>query len=111
MKIELTRFSRDDPYSWLALAEEYMDYHTVIATNQVTIAGLYFTGNVVLWFKWYKLHIGSGLWAVFTEPLLQRFRRGDQLDFNMSFSHVSQKGSLAYINDFIRLFLSSPRLV
>lgn len=104
MKIELTRFSRDDPYSWLALAEEYMDYHRVIATNQVIIAGLYFTGDVALWFKWYKLHIRSRFWAVFTEPLLQSFRWGNQLDFNMSFSHVFQKDSLAYINDFIWLF-------
>lgn len=33
MKIELTEFFRNDPYSWLALAEEYMDYHGVDTTN------------------------------------------------------------------------------
>lgn len=104
MKIKLSRFSGDDPYSWLALAEEYMDYHGVDAAHWVTIVWLYFIGDAALWFKWYKLHIGSGLWATFTESLLQRFGPGDQLDFNMFFSHVLQKGSLDdYINDFIRL--------
>lgn len=89
MKIELSCFFNDDPYSWLALAEEYMDYHTIDATNWVTVAGLHFTGDAALWFKWYKLHIRYGLWATFTNSLLQRFGPSDQLDFNMFFSHIT----------------------
>lgn len=61
MKIELFRFSGDDPYSWLALAEEYMDYHGVEPHNRVTVVGLHFTGDEALWFKWYKMHVGSAL--------------------------------------------------
>ncbi|XP_048446014.1 uncharacterized protein LOC103952495 [Pyrus x bretschneideri] len=81
-----------------------MDYHGVETAHRVTIVGLHFMGDTALWFKWYKLHIGSGLWATFTESLLQRFGPANQLDFNMSFSHVLQKGSLEdYINDFICL--------
>lgn len=33
MKIKLTGFFGNDLYSWLALAEEYMDYHGVDTTN------------------------------------------------------------------------------
>lgn len=45
-----------------------------------------------------------GIWTVFTECLLQCFRLDDQLNFNTSFSYVSQKGFLeAYFNEFIRL--------
>lgn len=110
MNIELLRFSSDDPYNWLALAEEYLDYHGVDPLNWVTVVGLNFTADAALWFKWYKQQVRSGLWATFTKCLLQLFRPDDQLDFNMPFSHVSQKGFLkAYVNDFIR-FLLSPRL-
>lgn len=77
MKIELSRFFVDDLYNWLALTEEYMDYHEVDAVNRVIITGLYFTGDAAFWFKWYKLHIGSGLWTAFIESLLQWFEPGD----------------------------------
>lgn len=89
MKTKLPRFSEDNPYNWLALAEEYLDYHRVAAVDRVIIARLHFLGDAALWFKWYKVHFGSGLWSTFTESLLQQLRPDDLLDFNISFSHVS----------------------
>lgn len=77
MKIELSHLSGDDPYRWLALADEYMDYHRVAATDRVIIARLHFTSDVALWFERYKVHIRSGLWTTFTKSLLQQFGSGD----------------------------------
>ncbi|XP_008386797.3 uncharacterized protein [Malus domestica] len=72
MKIELFCFSGDNPYSWLVLAEEYMDYHGVEPHNRITMEGLYFTDDAALWFKWYKLHVGwtdAQLLGVFLDGL------------------------------------------
>lgn len=76
--------------------------------QSVTVAGLHFTGDVALWFKWYKLHVGSSLWAIFTKCLLKYFGSGYQLDFNMSLSCLPKR--LSQGRRFHSFVLSSPGL-
>lgn len=110
MKIELIRFCSDNPYNWLALAEEFLDYHGVDPLNQVTIAGLHFTGDAALWFKWYKQQVGSGLWATFTKCLLQRFEPGDQLDFNSHSLMCPKKPFMRLILTISFVCLAEPKV-
>lgn len=44
MKVDLPRFFRDDSYGWIAMAEEFLDYHELDDHRRETVAGLHLGG-------------------------------------------------------------------
>lgn len=104
MKIELPRFFEDDPYGWIAMVDEFLEYHKVEDHCHVTVAGLHLEGDAAHWLCWFKMRYPISSWATFTTQLLQSFGPSDSLNFNMALSHISQTTIIeAYVGHFISL--------
>lgn len=109
LKIELPRFFGDDPYGWIAMAEEFLEYHKVEDHRRVTTAGLHLGGDAAHWLRWFKKRYPLSSWATFSTQLLQRFGPSDSLNFNMAMSHISQTTTVeAYVGHFICLSCPIP---
>ncbi|KAM1576648.1 hypothetical protein ACFX10_032941 [Malus domestica] len=104
LKIELPCFFGKDPYGWIAIAKEFLDYHEVEDHRRATVAGLHFGRDAAHWLRWYKMRFSLSSWATFTTQLLQHFRPTESLNFHMALSHITQIGSVEdYVARFIRL--------
>ncbi|KAM2479469.1 hypothetical protein PS1_003206 [Malus domestica] len=94
LKIELPRFFGEDPYGWLAMADEFLDYHEIEDRRRVTVPGLHLGSDAAHWLRWFKLRFPLSSWATFTTQLLQRFGPTESLNFHMAPSHITQTGSV-----------------
>lgn len=104
LKIKLPRFFRDDPYGWIAMADEFLDYHEIEDNRRVTVAGLDLSGDTAYWLRWFKMWYPISSWVTFTTQLLQWFGSSDSLNFNMAISHITQTSTVkAYVGHFICL--------
>lgn len=89
LKINPPHFSKDDPYGWLAMAEEFLDYHEIAEHHHITVESLHLIGDAAHWLHWFKTRFLLSSWATFIAQLLQRFGPADSLNFNMALSHIS----------------------
>ncbi|CAL9012350.1 unnamed protein product, partial [Prunus brigantina] len=108
LKLDLERFSGDDPYGWLASAERFLTYYGVPDEDKVTVAAVHLSGDASLWMRWFEQRFPKD-WTLFTTSLLQHFGSTDMCDFEASLSHIQQTGSLAdYLALFTKLACRAP---
>ncbi|KAI5322789.1 hypothetical protein L3X38_031861 [Prunus dulcis] len=100
LKLDLERFSEDDPYGWIASAEHFLKYYGVPDEDKVIVPAVHLSGDASLWMCWFEQRFPKD-WTFFTTSLLQYFGSTDMCDFEASLSHVQQTGSLA---DYLTLF-------
>ncbi|KAL6286677.1 hypothetical protein ACE6H2_011067 [Prunus campanulata] len=93
LKLDLERFSGDDPYGWLASAERFLNYYGVPAHDKVTVAAVHLTGDASLWMRWFEQRFPAD-WNLFSSLLLQHFGPADMHDLEAHFSHIQQTASL-----------------
>ncbi|XP_021809329.1 uncharacterized protein LOC110752877 [Prunus avium] len=108
LKLDLERFSGDDPYGWIASAERFLTYYGVPDEDKVTVAAVHLSRDASLWMRWFEQCFPKD-WTLFTTSLLQHFGSTDICNFEASLSHIQQIGSLAnYLTLFTKLACRAP---
>ena len=102
--MDLPRFTGDDPYGWLAMAERYLDYYEVPPTQWVLVASCNFGVDASIWMRGFEQRYGRDNWSLFVDMLLQRFGGSDRANIESQLTHIQQKSSVEdYLADFTRL--------
>lgn len=73
IKLNLARFTGDDPQEWLFQAEEYFAFHRVAEEAKLQIAGFHMFKAALAWIRGLLQNGLLSTWAIFCDDLLERF--------------------------------------
>ena len=107
-KLEILRFTGDDPTEWLNRVEQFFDYQNTPESQRVPLASFHLEGEANQWWQWlhctYKEEGLTVTWASFEKELCARFGLTECEDFDEALSRIKQSGSLRdYQQEFEKL--------
>lgn len=74
IKMDLPRFSGEDPQGWLYHAEEYFAFHSIGDEAKIQIVVLHMTKDALAWIQGLRRNNLISTRAKFTDDLMERFR-------------------------------------
>jgi len=95
IKLDLPRFSGEDPQGWLYQAEEYFAFHSIRDEAKIQIASLHMTKEALAWIRGLRRNKLISTWPKFTEDLTERFGNSAFDDKLEDLSRLQQTGSVA----------------
>nr|GEX16486.1 hypothetical protein [Tanacetum cinerariifolium] len=112
MRLDVPKFSRVNPESWIITINEYFSLLNTFADQRLRIVGFNLEGAVVEWFRWMTR---SGLittWARFKESVNNRFGPSTYEDPNGASSRLLQLGTIEdYQQEFEKLMNRLARTI
>ncbi|KAF3781406.1 hypothetical protein EJ110_NYTH37131 [Nymphaea thermarum] len=91
-KMELPKFSGEDPLSWVFHAEQYFDCLSVSLENRESHAAVHVAGPAIRWYRWRLIQQGKPTWLEFVAALTVCFGPSAYLDYNVELSKIRHKG-------------------
>ena len=104
LKLSFPKFGGEDLTRWIFKAEQYFDFKSVAADQQVQLASFHFEGIALQWHRWLAKFKGPLTWVEFTQAILLRFGPTDYEDPSEALTRLKQVSSVvAYQEEFEKL--------
>lgn len=95
IKLDLPKFSGDDPQGWLYQAEEYFALLSIGDEAKIQIASLHMTKEALAWIRGLRRNKLRSTWPRFVEDLTERFGCSAFDDKLEDLSRLQQTGTVA----------------
>lgn len=95
IKLDLPRFTRDDPQGWLYHAEEYFAFHSIGEEAKIQIASLHMSKEALAWIRGLRRNKLISTWVKFTEDLSERLGSSAFDDKLEELFRLQQTGTVA----------------
>ncbi|CAH9060569.1 unnamed protein product [Cuscuta epithymum] len=94
MKLDVLRFSGDDPQQWIFNIQEYFNFHKTPEDQRLQVAGFCLEKEASKWYRWTKRNNMLFGWHDFLEKLQQRFSTTHFVDHQAELAKLTQKGTV-----------------
>nr|GLL44635.1 uncharacterized protein LOC109179602 [Ipomoea trifida] len=95
MKLDVPKFSGEDPHQWIFNIQEYFDFHKVPEDQRLQIAGFSLEREASEWYRWTRRDNLIYGWHDFLEKIQHRFETHHFEDYQANLAKLTQKGSVA----------------
>lgn len=94
MRVDMPRFSGDNPSAWVSRVQRYFDYYNTPDTQRLLVASFHLDGAALDWFDWMSRNSLIQGWAEFIVAITKRFGPSEYEDHFGRLSKLTQLGSL-----------------
>nr|GLL16803.1 uncharacterized protein LOC112097934 [Ipomoea trifida] len=95
MKLDVPKFSGEDPHQWIFNIQEYFDFHKVPEDQRLQIDGFSLEREASEWYRWTRRNNLIYGWHDFLEKIQHRFGTHHFEDYQANLAKLTQKGSIA----------------
>lgn len=95
MRLDVPKFSSEDPQQWVFCIQEYFDYHQTPKRQRLQIVGLCLEGVASKWYQWIKRNQLIFGWHDFLEKLQQQIGASHFEDHLAVLAKLVQIGTVA----------------
>ncbi|XP_073152641.1 uncharacterized protein [Henckelia pumila] len=111
MRLEVPRFSGENPLAWISRIQRYFDFYMTPDPQRLTIASFHLDGDALDWYDWMNRSKLITNWTEFLEAVERQFGPSEYEDHLGTMSKLMQVGKLGeYQHQFEQLATKIPNV-